>query len=419
MHILIVNAFIREAVGDAALLSVMIDHTREAFPDATITVSSLNDAVTHPEFDGCTNIGSMRRYGADESVPRWRRAFRKTLVAALPLLSRLVDPTGVVRALLPAEVRRETQAIGRSDIVVSVGGGYLNGEAGLVGDLSVANMLAPLAVAHALGKAVLCGPQSFGPFRSARQVAMVRRVLSEADVVILRESKSLAILQDLGVPGERLVLATDSAFGFGAGRDFDWRRALDIDPGQRLVGITARQWFDHETQELFEKQLAYFIDELQQRGLTAVLIPQVISELAGEDDRDVNRRILDRCQSRTGVRLVEEFDHEHAKSLYRELDYVVGMRFHSVIFALTSGVPAIAIEYHHKASGIMADLGLSAWVISTESVMQGGLLALFERLEPERERYLSIQEAGVADLVARAATVPEILRAAVARPCGS
>ena len=45
------------------------------------------------------------------------------------------------------------------------------------------------------------------------------------------------------------------------------------------------------------------------------------------------------------------------------LDYLVGTRFHSVIFALAARVPCIAIGYEHKTRGIMRDLSLDGWVL--------------------------------------------------------
>ena len=53
--------------------------------------------------------------------------------------------------------------------------------------------------------------------------------------------------------------------------------------------------------------------------------------------------------------------------MYSYYDLVVGTRFHSVIFALNVETPAIAIAYGgYKATGIMADIGLSEYVIPIE-----------------------------------------------------
>src|SRR5699024_1623610 len=55
------------------------------------------------------------------------------------------------------------------------------------------------------------------------------------------------------------------------------------------------------------------------------------------------------------------------KSVYGECDYVIGTRFHSVIFALSEGTPAIAIGYGgNKGRGIMRDIGMPEYVVEIE-----------------------------------------------------
>ena len=84
----------------------------------------------------------------------------------------------------------------------------------------------------------------------------------------------------------------------------------------------------------------------------------------------------------------KRYDHQTIKALYGRLDYLVGTRFHSVIFALTSFVPAIAIGYEHKTEGIMRDLGLEKWVMPIENVRVDLLKALFDDLVKNRNEYI-------------------------------
>jgi colanic acid/amylovoran biosynthesis protein len=66
---------------------------------------------------------------------------------------------------------------------------------------------------------------------------------------------------------------------------------------------------------------------------------------------------------------------------------VIGTRFHSVIFSLTSHVPAIAIEYEHKTGGIMKDLDLTDWVLKIEEVNQVTLCRMVDQLIKQRADY--------------------------------
>jgi len=58
-----------------------------------------------------------------------------------------------------------------------------------------------------------------------------------------------------------------------------------------------------------------------------------------------------------------------------------------VIFSLTSIVPALVVQYTYKASGIMADLELSRWVVKIEDVTPVKLSQMLDELVREAEDY--------------------------------
>lgn len=414
MRILVVNGFIREAVGDAALLCVLLQQLNAAFPGSSIVVSSLEDPKEHPEFEGYRNIGSSRRYGASEEVGRARRAIRK---AFLSVLGRVWfnGPHSMYRniaQLLPPELRDELSEIEKADLVVSVGGGYLNGTKTLSGNLTVDTTLLPLKLAKRLGKGLICAPQSFGPFGTKYQRRAVRAVVGAADRVLVREDISVQILADLGLADEKITRGVDSAFALTSTSSIDWRSRFQISSEDILVGLTARQWLSPSEQDLYERRLAQLVDYIEKDAQRqVVLIPQVISSLAGEDDRYVNRRIAKHCAGRQPILIEDIHDYRELADLYRQLDFMVGMRFHSVIFALTHFVPSIAIEYHHKAAGIMADLSLTDWVVPVDALERGKLEALFEELVANRRRYIAHLRAELPEYIECAKSAQDIYRA--------
>jgi colanic acid/amylovoran biosynthesis protein len=75
--------------------------------------------------------------------------------------------------------------------------------------------------------------------------------------------------------------------------------------------------------------------------------------------------------------------------MYGGLDLLVGTRFHSVIFAMTASVPVLAIEYEHKTSGIMKDLGLDEWVHDITTVDGDTLTAALRRLFARRAEIIA------------------------------
>ena len=48
---------------------------------------------------------------------------------------------------------------------------------------------------------------------------------------------------------------------------------------------------------------------------------------------------------------------------YEYLDIMIGTAFHSIVFAIQNGVPAVAINYHPKVRRLMEEIGLGAYVL--------------------------------------------------------
>ncbi|WP_327066252.1 polysaccharide pyruvyl transferase family protein [Kitasatospora sp. NBC_01302] len=425
MKVLVVNAYVRENAGDAALLAVCLRQVRAAFPQARVTVAGMEDRAVHPAFDGAANLGSIRRYVADAAIGTPRRILRKA-VGFLVSLGLLLPPrvlagplAGLLRPLLPAEVRREVDAVASADLVVSMGGGYFNARPGLDGYQNVFYVVLPLLLALRRGVPVVLAPQSFGPFPAPAQRRLAAYVVRRAALVLAREDVSVDILAECGVRGTPVRRAVDSGFAFAPPPQGDWRARIGVDPHATLVGVTARQWLAPGRQEQYERALAATIDAVRATGAQVVLIPQVTTDYLGDDDRIVERRIAGYCAT-PPLRVDETVDYRDLKGLYAECAYVLGTRFHSVIFALTSGVPCIAIEYEHKTRGIMRDLGLESWVLPIADVSAASLGTLVERLRTGREEYLRTLAEKLPGYVARAEELPELLRAATARrPVGA
>lgn len=413
MNIVVINAYVRENAGDAALLSVCLRHVQEAFPGADVVIAGMEDAAMYPEFEGTPNIGSIRRYVADGTVTLPRRLLRKALLSLVGTAA-VALPGPLARAavrMLPAEARREAEAVSGADVVVSMGGGYVLARPGLDGYQNVFFVLLPALLAQRADVPVVWAPQSFGPFPAAVQRRLVGRVMRRSAAVLAREDVSVGELLACEVPADRVERAVDAGFAFQPERRIDWRARLGVGPDERLVGITARRWLAPAAQERYEREFARTIDAVQATGARALLIPQVSTDYLGDDDRVCERRIVGYCAG-DPLMVDEVVDYRDLKGLYDECTLLLGTRFHSVIFSLTSGVPCVAIEYEHKTRGIMADLGLGEWVVPIADVTHDRLWALAEPLLKDSAAYLDILDANLPGYLARARSFPARLREA-------
>lgn len=167
-----------------------------------------------------------------------------------------------------------------------------------------------------------------------------------------------------------------------------------------------------EGQDNFERAIALFVDKItEEKNISILFIPQVTSTVHKDDDRNVANRIVSLVANKQQViNCTGTYDHYALKKLYGCLDFLVGTRFHSVIFSLTSYVPALAVEYEYKTSGIMKDLGLSEWVISIEQVTADNLYEKFRRLLSEGDIYKQRLQKVLPDYILRAEEVEKQMK---------
>lgn len=386
MNILVVNGYVRENKGDAALMSVLCQELDNMFKSAVIKVSNQEDLGEHPTFEKWENVGSFMHYASEPSISKARRAFRILGCFLLPLA--ITRKSSSLLVLFSPRLRAQLNLYRASELVVSMGGGYLNGAPNITETLGVYLMLMPMIVSKRLGKCVICAPQSMGPFGNKLQEWMVRRGLRNVNLIMTREDVTTTLLKQLKIEAP-IVKSIDSGFLFNTQEKIDLRKQLHIPKKSLLIGITVRKWLDEEKQAKYENAIACTADKLiAEYNASIVFIPQVTSRLGGDDDRATSEDVYKHIKHKGSVYLLQEnYDHYSIKALYNSLDLIIGTRFHSVIFSLTSYVPAVAIEYEHKTRGIMHDLGLDDWVIKIGDVNKKNLTDKVSRLIGSRNEY--------------------------------
>lgn len=412
-NILISHVYSSNNNGDAAILSAQISELQRVFDQPTIRILSVDALPPDYTFDGLP-VHNALMYGAVK--PGRNRLYK--LVSASAMMSYTTLWALVYRAFgwrlpLPKAWRSPLQLLLEADMQVCVGGGYLRAKPDLTSTVILSLLFHQVWLAKLLGKPVYLYAQSFGPYPTGLQRRLAVAGLKQADLILVREAKSKALLDRLGVVGSHVVQVPDSAFLFQPDSQPNVAQLLGSKKsGEQLVGITVRAWLPGRAQEQYEAAIAAFIERLQRLPhLKVVVIPQVTSEQQNDDDRHVGNRLQALLgQQERVLFLHQRFSHYDIKALFAQLDYLVGTRFHSVIFALTAGVPAIAIEYEHKTSGIMEDLQLDHWVIPMEAVTTDRLWQLFGQLQKERPAYLRQLQARLPDYIASARTSSELIK---------
>lgn len=415
VKVTIISVFGHRNKGDAAIFRSLFEHLGNALPGARISA-----VVRQPDTEG--NQYPEIRVGEQLLRSRARRKSFKGLNMAWSALACVLWRfwPGLGRRLLPERKRRSLEVMADADLIVSCGGGFLHdGFPGFVVHLFELHM------AKGLKKPVLLVSQSIGPFRRRWARWLTRRILDRCEVIMPREPWSLAYLkEELELTRPRMWLIPDLAFDsfeedpVDAPDETAYLRHLREE--HTLVGVTVRQWAfpgraadARALNSFFREDLARLLAELiETRNVHVVFFPQAITEnFSPFDDRAVARSIAQRLHRPENVTLLEDdFPVARLRALMGSCDLFVGTRMHSNIFALSAGVPTLAIAYLPKTRGIMESLGLDNYVVAIDAGVDE-LREGFERLERDQEQIRS--HLGT-EIPAIRATIPTVLGMAIA-----
>lgn len=415
MKILIPYVYTRENNGDAAILSVLISTLKRIFPKAEYKISSMERIEDQPDFEGVPNSTSFLSILTVEQNRVKRLIFTIYALKASFLYVLAYKLFGTrLRWMLTRDLQNVIDSIIDADLLVLVGGGYLKGLKYFLENISFIILVFPLFLATVLNKKIVLHSQSIGPFENNFQRFVIGYLLNRTDLIFAREQITIDLLLSFGVRKEKIVKTVDAGFLF----ESDTKVTIpDIGkPNGKRVGITvSNKWYpEKKKQEIYESSMAQFADYVIKKGFTVVFIPQVTTNILEDDDRRVSKRVYEKMKDNSNAHyLGEEYNHYEIKSLYKTVDYVVGTRFHSVIFSLASFVPAIAIEYEHKTSGIMRDLELSKRVIKLTELEVPRLCRMFDDLVAERSSYEKLLKQRIPEYKKEAEHMEQLIRALI------
>ncbi len=400
MKILITHFYTRDNRGDAAILSALLLELNRVFGEQHISIVTMEDIDKRKTFEGYSTIKSLISQATLHKgrITRW---FVMAYFIIIPLMWCMVYRLLKIKMnfLLTKDLYKLLNSISQSDLIILVGGGYLRGAGGLGDDINYLFIIYPILLEKLLNKTIVLHAQSIGPFGDRFQKFISGWVLKKVDLIITREEISTKLLENMQIPLAKIKRSVDAGFLFKTNIKTDLKKYGINSSRKKSVGITvARKWLNNKNlQHAYESEIAKFADYvISKKKLNVIFIPQVTSQLFDDDDRSVAKRIIVKMKEKSFVWGIEqEMSHYEIKSFYANMNYIVGTRFHSVIFSLTSYVPAVAIEYEHKTRGIMKDLDLTDWVIKLEDLTAERLIKKFDKLVLKQEEYIASLKAQI------------------------
>ena len=160
--------------------------------------------------------------------------------------------------------------------------------------------------------------------------------------------------------------------------------------------LTWHHAFSKCSQELIDK---FFIGVIKgilnsDSSLYVVMLPQ-LHNFSYSDDKYYFESLSERIASNRVEIIDDMYGSDIQQTIISSAEFVVGARYHSIVFALNQGCPFVSLSYEHKMSGLLDNLGIKDSIVDITDIFNNDedvLKAINEVLEkvnsiPVRRQY--------------------------------
>lgn len=199
---------------------------------------------------------------------------------------------------------------------------------------------------------------------------LTRIILNGSEFITIREPKTEEILSKIGVK-ENVILTGDSAFII----EPKSRAHIEKITGTPMIGICPRilstNYKKHfhdkvssEDMKSINRMIAKTADHFIKKGYRVYFIPFHTRHY--DDDMKAIADITKLMSTHEFLVLEGKHNPLDVLSIIGEMDLVIGMRFHSLVFSAVQNIPMVTINYDTKIEGLMKILGLKEFICNPQ-----------------------------------------------------
>ncbi len=283
-----------------------------------------------------------------------------------------------VKAIPWLDLGQIVSALRQADLMISGGGSLLQN---VTSGRSLYYYLSVILLARTLGTPVMLYAQGIGPVCGAFARWVMRLVGNRASLITVRDQGSMAELESLSIhrPPIRVtadpVLAihpVDRSIGRGILKKFH------ADGARPVIGISVREWRGWDG---YKRAIAEAADQIAaEYDARIVFLPMQYPE-----DVHAAESIAKRMKEASVV-LPGEYMTSELLSLVGNLDFLISIRLHALIFAGVMGVPMLGLSYDPKIDRFLDSIGERS-VGDLEDVTAEAILADFREKWDSRKDY--------------------------------
>lgn len=256
-----------------------------------------------------------------------------------------------VKAVNRFKIKEVLEAIKDSDLFISGGGSLLQD---VTSTRSLLYYLALMSCARLCRKPIMVYANGIGPIDKKINRFFTKKILNKVNLITLRDEGSREYVESLGVKNKNIHVTADPVFTLLPSPSEEVNQIFKdekIPRDKKIIGISIRQWKGSgNLVEVISKSIGYM---LKKYDVNIVLIPMHYPE-----DLDISLDIQNRVKESGCYLMKEKYSVEEIMGVIKELEIIIAMRLHSLIYAATQEVPIVGLSYDPKINGILKSLEL-------------------------------------------------------------
>ncbi len=258
-----------------------------------------------------------------------------------------------VKSAYRAKLGPVIKAIKNADVLISGGGSLLQD---VTSRLSIFYYLGIIAIAKLCGTKVMVYSQGIGPINKPINQAITKHILNKVDAITVREKHSKQDLKDIGIVREVIVTA-DPVISMSVahapnGHEILKSNGAQYDQKKPSIGFAFRGKYIND-------QLVDRVENLVRKLSHNIDANFVFIPYFHDEDVNVNYAVAKKL-GELGIYVDKRLDCGEMLGVTDQMDVLVGVRLHSLIYAAICNVPMVAISYDPKINYFMETLGLEA-----------------------------------------------------------
>ena len=296
-------------------------------------------------------------------------------------------------AIAYAEYLQRT--VGRIDAVIDISG-FAYGDNWGASRVRWSGPLLECGLEHPMP--IIYLPQAWGAFEESDvRDATLKLLAIDGTAFFSRDAKSSEYLEELlSCSSGSIRVCPDIVFAFdGGGRDAGEMVLAKMGCSRRrpIVGISPnmqiyRRTAGTGTENTYVQGISGFVRRCLDRHDVDIVLQSNEIDAFGEtaDDRYLCGLIEESVDGSDRVLMTRDvLTAEQTAGLIGCFDYLIGSRFHSLVFALSQGVACTALGWSPKYSELLAAFGMKDAVLDAENVRPGVLDSCFDRGWDQRD----------------------------------